>query len=359
MHGASPGSWTIGLGCWRGVEVRVHILFPLAALVAFLAASWPVGHPFAAAPLTSGTAALGMGILLASVVLHEAAKALAAHRMGGRTPLVILGPWGSGAQPHLPADPPAHLVTAIAGPLTYLAIAVTSACLLVLLVGDRNLVDLVRPFDPDFVRRDTAFHFGLQLAVWINSWLLLANLLPVAPLDGAEVLKGLLWPLVGRASTAAASSHIAYGAAAMTAVLAVVLQQQMITRDGRDLMPVWFPLSLASVFLLYGGSRAARQGSYDAGLDIDELESDDEQWLAVDWLEEERAAVVAERLQEKQRETLDRKRREREDREDARVDDILARVQEVGLDHLSEDEQAILKRASRRYRQRLERNQES
>ena len=67
----------------------------------------------------------------------------------------------------------------------------------------------------------------------------------------------------------------------------------------------------------------------------------------------ERAAVLVEQMHEKQQDTLDRKRREREDREDARVDDILARMADVGFDQLSEEEQAVLKRASRRYRQRL------
>ena len=71
-----------------------------------------------------------------------------------------------------------------------------------------------------------------------------------------------------------------------------------------------------------------------------------------EWIEDERAAVLVEQLQEKQQEALDRKRREREDREDARVDDILARLGEVGFEKLSEEEQAVLKRASRRYRER-------
>jgi hypothetical protein len=66
--------------------------------------------------------------------------------------------------------------------------------------------------------------------------------------------------------------------------------------------------------------------------------------------------VVVEPLHEKQQETLDRKRREREDQEDAEVDHILMRLQEVTLAGLSEEERAVLKRASRRYRQRLGKN---
>jgi hypothetical protein len=93
------------------------------------------------------------------------------------------------------------------------------------------------------------------------------------------------------------------------------------------------------------------------GVDIDHWESDDEQWLNAELVDDDRAAVLVEHLHQKQQDALDRKRREREDREDARVDDILARMHDVGFDQLSDEEQAILKRASRRYRQRQQRTE--
>jgi Zn-dependent protease len=270
--------------------------------------------------------------------------------VGGRTNLIVLGPTGGWAQPNLPSDPPAHLVTAIAGPLTYLAIIVTAACGLAI-SGEQNLLNLFSPFQPQFLPYRSALHTAAQLTVWINTWLLLVNLLPIQPCDGAEVLRSLLWPLVGRASASAAAAHIAYGAAAMTAIMAIAVQQQMLN----NVIPQWFPLSVLAVLLLYGGNRAARQRQYDLGVDIDQWESDDEQWLNADWLDDDRAAVLVEHLHQKQQDALDRKRREREDREDARVDDILARMHDVGFDKLSDEEQAILKRASRRYRQRQQR----
>ena len=131
-------------------------------------------------------------------------------------------------------------------------------------------------------------------------------------------------------------------------MLALAVQRHMLN----GFLPAWFPLATLTVLLLYGGNRAARQRQYDVGLAIDELDGDDEQWLAAEWLEEERAAVLVEQLEEKQQATLDRKRQQREHREDERVDDILARLSSVGFDQLSEEEQAVLKRASRRYRQR-------
>jgi Zn-dependent protease len=350
MNRTAAGSWSLRLGRWRGVEVRLHLHFPLLALVLLLAASMPSHFMLGLPRMNVPAVLMGLAILLASVILHEAARALVARRVGGRTNLIVLGPTGGWAQPHLPADPPAHLVTAVAGPLTYLAIIVTAAVGLAA-AGEQNLLNLFSPFAPQFLKYDSPFHIAAQLTVWINTWLLLVNLLPIQPCDGAEVLRSMLWPLVGRASASAAAAHIAYGAAAVTALLAVIVQDQMLN----DVLPGWFPLAVLSVLLLYGGNRAARQRQYDVGLDIDQWESDDEQWLNAEWLDDDRAAVLVEQIHQKQQDALDRKRREREDREDARVDDILARMQGVGFDQLSDEEQAILKRASRRYRQRQQR----
>jgi Zn-dependent protease len=352
MSRSAAGSWSLRLGRWRGVEVRLHLHFPILALLVLLGASLPAEFSLVLPPVSIRSALLGLSILLGSVVVHEAVRALVARRVGGKTNLVVLGPTGGWAQPHLPPDPPAHLVTAITGPLTYLALMVAAACGLAL-AGEDNLLTLFSPFAPTFLPFKSPVHLAAQLAVWINTWLLLVNLLPIQPFDGAEVLRSMLWPLVGRASASAASAHIAYGAAAMTAILAAAVQQQMLN----SVLPQWFPLAVVSVLLLYGGNRAARQRQYDVGLDIDQWDSDDEQWLNAEWLDEDRAAVLVEHLHEKQQEALDRKRREREDREDARVDDILARMHDVGFDQLSDEEQAILKRASRRYRQRQQRSQ--
>lgn len=355
MNRSAAGSWSFSVGRWRGVEFRLHLHFPLLAIIvvwlAQLSASSISRDLTEPHNFTVRNALLGLGVLFASVIVHEAVRALVARRVGGRTNLIVLGPTGGWAQPHLPSDPPAHLVTAITGPLTYLAIIVAAACCLAA-SGKDNLLHLFSPFEPVFQETESLGLLVGQLTVWINTWLLLINLLPIQPCDGAEVLRSILWPVVGRASASAASAHIAYGAAAVAAILAVTFQHQDFIAG---IVPQWFPLAILSVLLLYGGNRAARQRQYDVGLDIDQWESDDEQWLSSDWIDDDRTAVLVEHLQQKQQEVLDRKRREREDREDARVDDILARMHEVGFDQLSDEEQAVLKRASRRYRQRQQR----
>lgn len=356
MNGSAAGSWSFSLGRWGGVEVRLHLHFPLLALTAMLAVAWSqrfyvtgrlTEHNLGRVELNFWGVVAGLGILLASVVLHEVGRLVVARRVGGRTTLIVLGPTGGWSQPTLPADPPAHLVTALVGPVVYLSLAVSAACVLAI-HGQNDVLPLLSLLSPQFESGVSAVQFAAQLTVWINFWLLLVNLLPIYPCDGAELLRGLLWPLVGRPSAAAALAHIAFGAAAATLVLAIILRDNWIA----DVAPAWFPLTLLSILLVYGGNRSSRQRQYDVGLAIDEFDSDDEQWLAADWLEEDRAVVLVEHLQEKQQEALDRKKRERENQEDAQVDDILARLNETSFDQLSEEEQAILKRASRRYRQR-------
>src|SRR6186997_254507 len=122
MNRSVAGSWSLRLGRWRGVEVRLHLHFPLLALCVLLVATMPSPYRLGVNPIPVSAALLGLGILFCSVVLHEAARLLVARRVGGRTNLIVLGPTGGWSQPQLPSDPPAHLVTAVAGPLTYLAI---------------------------------------------------------------------------------------------------------------------------------------------------------------------------------------------------------------------------------------------
>ena len=52
MNRSAAGSWSLRLGRWRGVEVRLHLHFPLLALVVLLAASMPAQYPLGLSRLT-------------------------------------------------------------------------------------------------------------------------------------------------------------------------------------------------------------------------------------------------------------------------------------------------------------------
>jgi Zn-dependent protease len=342
MDPTAVSDWT--LVCYRkpGFEVRLAVHFPLLALVSLWVCS-EFGVP-------ARIALLAPTVLLLSVACHELARCLVARRMGGKTRQVVLGPLGGWVSPELPDDPPAHLLTALAGPTAYLTLVVLAACGLTT-VGATNLVGLLAPFSPALTFDASLVRVVAELIVWINSVLLLVSLLPIRPFDGAELVRGILWPVVDRETADSAVGHVALLTAVASGILAIMLRDQI----WGSWLPAWFALSALCVLMIYGSSqRRSVSRRYDLGIEIDEFDSDDEQWLSVDLIEDDRAAVLVEQVQQRQQEeALERKRRDYEDQEDARVDDILMRLQNVRFEDLSEEEQAILKRASRRYRRRL------
>jgi len=347
----STNNGSLFVGRLHGVELRIHILLPLTALVVLLAVKTTFVEPIVL--VRPMVAAWGVLVLATSVLLHELARIGTAARVGGHTSALVLGPIGGLTKLHLPVDPPAHLVTALAGPMTYLVLLVAAGCGLALKGDPEVLQLLLNPCSPQLkipgIGSDvTTLDLVAQLAVWINWCLLLVSLLPVDPCDGAELLRGSLWPIVGRSTATSATSRLALGAAVFVALIALVIPDRYSDRT----IPPWFPLSAISIFLLYGGSRNTSTRYYDVGLAIDEFDSDDEEWLLNDWEDEDREAVLVEHLQDKQQEAIDRKRREREANEDARVDAILMRLRNTSFEQLPEEDRAILKRASRRYRQR-------
>lgn len=344
----SSETWSLCIGRWRGVEVRLHILLPVLALMGLVLAD-------RSEIVTPQLIAWALVVLVASVACHEVVRLIVAARMGGHTDAIVLGPVGGWTKLHLPVDPPAHIATGLAGPTTFFVLMVVAGCGLAL-AGDQHVLRLLNPCDPQIPRltalevgaSDSIVPFIGQLTVWMNCCLFLVSLMPIDPCAGAELMRSVLWPIVGRSTAASLTSLAALGAAVLALMLALVLPHEL----SSSLVPTWFPLALASLFLLYGGRRASHERRYDVGLAIDEFDSDDEDWLTGEWVEEDREAVLVEHPQDKQQEVIDRKRREREANEDARVDAILARMQDVGFEELSDEDRAVLKRASRRYRRR-------
>lgn len=161
---APPPRWTLPVG---GPRLRVSVF-----LLAWLGVgAWLLGTG-AGAPGTVGAAAAFVAIV-GSMLVHEGAHALAAHRLGYEVQWVVLGGL-VGVTAYLGRDdrPLERAAIALAGPAA-------SAALVATLVGAGSLLPA-----------GSAAAVVHMLAVF-NALALVGNLVPVGGNDGAQVVAGL------------------------------------------------------------------------------------------------------------------------------------------------------------------------
>lgn len=148
--------------------------------------------------------------LFAVVSLHELGHSLACRQMGGRADRIVLWPLGGVAYVAPPQRPGATLWSIAAGPLVNVVL-VPVFYLLVKLMGAGGLADGA----PNTVRL-------VQTLLVINIALLAFNLLPIYPLDGGQILRSLLWFVLGRAWSLVVATVIGLIGVAALLLLAVL-----------------------------------------------------------------------------------------------------------------------------------------
>lgn len=121
------------------------------------------------------------------VLMHEFGHSLACRQVGGEADQIVLWPLGGVAYVDPPPRPGATLWSIAAGPLVNV---VLMPVLLGLGLLSRSL---------GWAETMPNFHALLRSIAVINFWLLLFNILPIYPLDGGQILRSLLWFVLGRA----------------------------------------------------------------------------------------------------------------------------------------------------------------
>jgi len=198
-------TFVLGQGSFRlfrlaGIEVYLHWTWFLAALYEFQQRAGTYGSP--------AWNVLEYLSVFAMVTLHEFGHALACRSTGGHAERIVLWPLGGLALVNPPQRPAATLWSVAAGPLVNVALipVLIAAAAIARAAG-------VQPgSDPA--------HF-LYWLTGMNVVLLAFNLLPSYPLDGGQVLRSLLWFVVGRARSLVAVAVIGFLGAAGLALLAV------------------------------------------------------------------------------------------------------------------------------------------
>lgn len=163
----------------------------------FLIAAYEIGERAASysSPLWSGLEYLALFLI---VTLHEFGHALACRQVGGVANRIVLWPLGGVAYVNPPPRPGANLWSLAAGPLVNVA----------LLPVFTALVALARSLGWPLSMHD-AYSFLIALW-WIDTGLLIFNMLPIYPLDGGQILRSLLWFAVGRARSLMAATAIGF-----------------------------------------------------------------------------------------------------------------------------------------------------
>lgn len=121
------------------------------------------------------------------VMLHEFGHSLACRQVGGRADRIVLWPLGGVAYVDPPPRPGATLWSIAAGPLVNVVLLPILGYAAVL--GHLQLWTETGP----------NFYQFLPSIFWINFGLLVFNILPIYPLDGGQILRSLLWFVLGRA----------------------------------------------------------------------------------------------------------------------------------------------------------------
>jgi len=173
--------------------------------------------------------------LFVIVMLHEFGHALACRQVGGNANRIVLWPLGGVAYVDPPPRPGATLWSIAAGPLVNVVLVVLSS-----VIGKLGRNAGIWATMPDA-------HTWLRTVFFINLGLLMFNLLPIYPLDGGQILRSLLWFILGRARSLMVATVVGFIGIAGLIGLALYLRSP------------WF--GVMSFFLLmncWGGLQHAR-----------------------------------------------------------------------------------------------------
>ena len=168
-----------------GINVYLHWSW---FIIVLLEIQWRAGY-YSSALWNVAECLTLFGIVLA----HEFGHSLACRQVGGKADQIVLWPLGGVAYVSPPQRPGATLWSIAAGPLVNV---ILFPILLALYYAGRGVGGDVRLF------------LGMILA--INVMLLVFNLLPIYPLDGGQILRSLLWFVVGRARSLMVAAVIGF-----------------------------------------------------------------------------------------------------------------------------------------------------
>jgi Zn-dependent protease len=343
--------WSVSIGRWFGVPVRIH-----ASLLLFVAlifgVEWHLRESIE--PTFVGTGIVTSLILIGSILIHEFAHLFAIANLGGHCNGMLLTPWGGNSENTLRDGGYSRAIVHMAGPFISGMIFLFGAAVLIRHTNT-SLESLVNPLHPHGFRFSNWERTSLEIVTWVNFQLLAVNLLPCFPFDGAAVLRSVIESMqlgVPRHRIESAVMAIGHGLAFTMLGMAWLLRGY----DGGEIQPAWFVLLIAGIGLIFTARYSfARETAYDDP-DWDELENAEydsmyEEGDFFHFRETDDDGSYSQWLLEKQH-ARDAVEQDMEADEERQADEILGKLHRSGITGLTKDEKRILDRFSERLRRR-------
>lgn len=391
-----PMSWSIPLFRAFGVQVKLHLLFIVIALGFFLRqVAWEKGNIVWWPDVLMVTVVLIFGVIL----LHEFGHTFAARWVGGEPTEILMWPLGGLAFAEVPHNWKAHTIFAAGGPLTNVVICIACTAGLAVAGFYPNLNPLANPYVSELRSTDGKTYtsdYGMSVykkdstekvppeqvpakwmtlqnetkwqelhelvvkdpnfdravapsaAVWLNrifwlSWiLLLLNMLPAYPLDGGQIMQGLIW---GRSGDYRQGTAVAAYAGYVVGVLFFIAS---ITANEALLMGLGLFVLYSSWSKLNGPEAEDSPFGYDFSAGYTSLEKDEDEPPP---RRPTRENILKRWLRARAVRRMHREMEERR-REDERMDELLDKIARSGKASLTDEERRFMERVSERYKNR-------
>lgn len=339
----NPMTWSLPLFRLMKVEIRIHALF-LALILVETARSAIAGRgPEDTMPLGMGWTLYALCALWFVVLLHEFAHCVMARCLGGAADEILMWPLGGLATTSPPNRWQAHLLTALAGPLASGGLFVVCAVPLWLSTHSTAVVfpSLFRGggiLDGIIVitaEENALLLTSVFLLHCMNSLVLLANLLPILPFDGARILHAALWSRVGYVRAMKGVERVGVAGAVVLAVVALLWSTG-----------IWSTYLIAVAF--FCGLTSLRVGDSVAFTEEELGRLSDEGWAPV----EDDADVLGRIGAPNDPARIEADPPAPADPDAEVVDLILEKIKRSGLGSLTRREHRVLRKATRQRRKR-------
>jgi Zn-dependent protease len=296
-----------------GIDVYLHALFILLAAV-WIFQGFQHDEP--------GWTFIWLGALWVSVLLHEFGHCWGARRVGGDAQEILLWPLGGLADCDAPMTPWAQFVTTACGPAVNVILAAVGVLVGWLAFG-ADPVRLLRGADWNAEITGTIVHVNVMLFTF--------NMIPAFPMDAGRLLQVALWTKLGfqRATRIAIYTSFVCSAA--------LIVSGFFGSGWTGFIGVWVLLkAIETLRYLNAGAFAEYDEPWRQSLYIRDEKPRQPGFIAR-WLAKRRDARVRAVADAEAARTL-------------KLDDVLRRVAEVGMDGLSREERAFLDLESARLR---------